>query len=128
MPDTSDMSHPITRGELREELAALEQKLDQKLENYPTKADLEKKLENYPTKADLAVHLEGWATRILEVARAELAVLREQINADMARHVRAANEEMRDWMRAQDDRYRDLPPRVARLEAKVFAPKRRRSR
>ena len=28
-------------------------------------------------------------------------------------------------MTAFDDKYRDIPPRVAKLEAKVFAPKRR---
>ena len=52
----------------------------------------------------------------------------DELAAAVAGHIKAANEEMRDWMRAQDDRYRDLPPRVARLEAKVFAPKRRRTR
>jgi len=70
MPEHPDMSHPVTRAELREELAALA--------------------------------------------------------ADVASHIRAANEDMRDWMRGFDDRYKDLPPRVDKLEAKVFAPKRRR--
>ncbi len=109
MPDASDMSHPVTRAELREELA------------------------KHPTKAELALHLQGWADRLIDLFRAEMSAvrndmrtLREELGAELARHVRAANEEMRDWTRAFDDRYKDLPPRVDKLETKVFAPKRRR--
>src|SRR5262249_33262171 len=106
VPDSPDMSHPVTRAELREELS------------------------KYATKLDL----DAWGNRLLEMMRteirseirSEMRVARQELGEELARHVRAANEEMRDWMRAFHDPYKDLPPRVDRLEAKVFAPKRRR--
>jgi hypothetical protein len=36
---------------------------------------------------------------------------------EMGRMIRAAQDETRTWIAALDDKYRDLPGRVARLEA-----------
>lgn len=129
MPDASDMSHPVTRVELREELGRFATKAD-------LREELDRKLADYPTRAEHRFDLEGWAQRIIEFLRSELRAemragfqaMREELAMDVARHIRAANEEMRDWLRGFDDRYKDLPPRVDQLEAKVFAPKRRRRR
>lgn len=103
-----DMSTPVTRGELREELAQLEQRLDQK---FVTKDDLRNELAKYATKQDL----DTWGGALLE-----------RMTVEIGRAVRAAMESVRISVTAVDDQYRDLPARVARLEAKVFAPKRRR--
>jgi hypothetical protein len=98
------MSQPVTRGELREELAKLEESLEQKLDQ----------------------KLELWTGALLARMDSKYESRRAELSAELASHVRAANEEMRDWVRAFHDGYKDLPPRVAKLEATVFAPKRRR--
>ena len=119
MPDERDMNAAVTRAELVEVLA-----------DYPTKADLKAELANYPTKAELATALESWANVIVSMLRGEMHAmekrLRTDLNEDLGRHVRAANEDMQRFLAGFDDRYKDLPPRVTKLEAKVFAPKRRR--
>jgi hypothetical protein len=126
------MSHPVTRAELREELSSYATKADLREELALTKAELREEL---ASKRDL----QGWAERLIdmfrtevrsqsEALRMEMRTFRDELAQDLARHVRAANEEMRDWLRGFDDRYKDLPPRVDKLEAKVFAPKRRRRR
>ena len=114
----SDMSSPVTRGELREELSKLEQKFEQKFvtreelyRDFPTKDDLRNELAKYATKQDL----DTWGGALLE-----------RMTVEIGRAVRAAMESVRISVNAVDDQYRDLPARVARLEAKVFAPKRRR--
>ena len=110
MASTPDMTAPVTRGELREELQQLEQKLDQKLEQ---------RLANYATKHDLEV----WGHTIVATLRAEMKLMFE---TEMPRHFGIMAEEMRRWIAGLDDKYRDLPGRVDKLEARVFAPKRRR--
>ncbi|CAN5900736.1 hypothetical protein BH11MYX2_BH11MYX2_09380 [soil metagenome] len=52
----------------------------------------------------------------LAVFREELAVFRIELNQDIARHFTAALEQFRSWFGTLDDKYRDLPARVARLE------------
>ena len=121
----SDMSSPVTRGELREELAALEQRLEQKFEQkFVTKDDLRLELQNYPTKEDLRNELAKYATK--QDLDTWGGALLERMTVEIGRAVRAAMESVRISVNAVDDQYRDLPARVARLEAKVFAPKRRR--
>lgn len=48
-----------------------------------------------------------------------------RVRAFFARHTRAIQEAMSTQISAVDEKYADLPARVSRLEAKVFAPKRR---
>jgi hypothetical protein len=118
--------------ELREELASYPTKADLKAElaSYPTKADLKAELASHPTKADLANALDAWAGQLTTLLRGEMLAMEKRLRidlaADLGAHVRAANEDMQRFMATLDDKYNDLPPRVTKLEAKVFAPKRRR--
>lgn len=125
MANPTDMTTPVTRGELREELAQLEirleqkleEKLDQKLEQkLEEKLDrmldqkLQQRLAHLATKADLEI----WGGALLA-----------RIQTDLARHTKAIQEALSAQVSALDDKYTDLPRRVSRLEAAVFKPKRR---
>ena len=83
--DVTDMSTPVTRGELRDELSHLERKLDNKL--------------------DL------WGGALLaRIAESEKRVLNE-----LARHTQAVFESMPKQISVVDEKYKDLPERTARL-------------
>lgn len=93
--DATDMSTPVTRGELREEFAKFEVRLDQKLEL--------------------------WGGALLD----RIAASERRMLAELARHCGAMQESLSKQISVSDDKYNDLPGRVRKLEAKVFAPKRR---
>lgn len=123
MFDATDMSTPVTRGELRAELEQLEIRLEQKLEQ---------KLAHLATKAELEIWGGALLARIESGERPLLETLLERIDsseqrllAELARHTRASHEDMMKQFSILDEKYADLPPRVSQLEAKVFARKRR---
>jgi chromosome segregation ATPase len=108
MFDSTDMSTPVTRGELRAEFKQFEIRLEQKLAQLATKAELE-----------------SWGgalqARMLEhIDRSEQRLL-----VELARHISASFEKMSRQISTIDDKYADLRPRVSRLETKVFPLKRR---
>jgi len=47
------------------------------------------------------------------------------LHAELARHAGAIYESMSTLISASDEKYADLPKRVSRLEATVFAPEQR---
>ena len=97
MDEHENMALPVTRGELREELAKFEQKFDRKLEIWGgALADRISKLEQ---------RVDG-------------------LYVELARHTQAILEVLQGRVSAFDEKYTDLPGRVTRLERKVFAPKR----
>ncbi|HEX7838036.1 MAG TPA: hypothetical protein VF469_11265 [Kofleriaceae bacterium] len=98
---TTDMSTPVTRGELRAEIEQLEIRLEQKLDQ-----KLDQKLAHVATKADLEV----WGQRLL---------------TELARHTKAIEEALSAQVSVVDEKYADLPGRVKRLETTVLGPKRR---
>jgi DNA anti-recombination protein RmuC len=116
MLNPTDMSTPVTRGELREEIAQLEARLDQKLDHLETRLDqkldhLETRLkQTFATKADLEI----WGGALLE-----------RLSTELARHTGASQEAMSTQISIVDEQYADLPARVTRLEATVFPPNRR---
>jgi hypothetical protein len=119
--DSKDMSAPVTRGELREELANLATKAE--LANLATKAELA----NLATKAELAnlatkVDLELWAGALLARMTESIERSEQRLLAELARHTNAIFESMAMQIRIIDDKYADLPARTNRLEAKVFGP------
>lgn len=133
--NATDMSTPVTRGELREELdqrlAPLATKAE--LERFATKADLERfatkaDLERYATKADLKAELERFATKddlqiwggaLLE----RMTGLEQRLGLELARHVKAMQETLSKQVSVIDEKYADLPPRVSRLEGVVLGGK-----
>jgi len=125
MVDSTDMATPVTRGELRAEFEQfeirLDQKLDQRLAPLATKAELEQRLAPLATKAEL----ELWGGALLARLLERIDGVEQRLLTELARHTRASYEEMSTQISIIDEKYTDLPPRVSRLETKVFAPKRR---
>jgi hypothetical protein len=103
MNETRDMDAPVTRRELHEALeiwgGALEQRLEQRIEQ-----------------------------RIIIAVKALLEAQEARLVEELRAQARGSVDRLSDRIGAIDDKYQDLPPRVARLEAKVFAPTRRKLR
>jgi hypothetical protein len=101
MTDATDMSTPVTRGELREALAPLATK----------------------------VELDLWGGALLARIQSELTerieLSEQRLIAELARHAKAFQESTTSMIAVIDEKYADLPSRVGRLEAEVFAPRRR---
>jgi hypothetical protein len=106
-----DMSTPVTRGELREEIAQLEIRLDQKLDQ---------KLEQRFTQMTAQMASQMATKRDLELWGGALF---ERLQIELARHTRAIQETLSRQVSTIDDKYADLPARVSHLETVAFAPK-----
>lgn len=108
MSNERDMEAPVTRRELYEALdiwlGAIMSRMD---------VSLDARFAAFDAKLDVKLD-----TKLGE----QVAI----IQADLARHVKVMEENGRRGLAVVDEQYKDLPPRVTRLEAKVFAPKRRR--
>jgi len=118
---TDDMDHPVTRRELREELA-----------NHPTRQELREELANCPTRKELHEALAVWGGALEERIVTRIMA---HTTAEIARHVTASEERIRADMRAMLDPHQGVPERVTglearveRLETKALAPKRARRR
>ena len=116
--DVADMSRPVTRGELRDELAQFERKFDDKLER------LERKLDNNLGLwgGALAAQISELAAGMSELA-AQMRESEKRMFNELARHSHAGFESMTRGISAVDEKYNDLPARVARLEVEVDALK-----
>jgi hypothetical protein len=74
--------------------------------------------------ARLLERIDGVEQRLLTFEQ-RLITFEQRLLTELARHTRANYEEMSTQISIIDEKYTDLPPRVSRLETKVFAPKRR---
>jgi hypothetical protein len=142
-PATPPDDELVTRKILREELANYPTKDDlrQELANYATKDDLRNELERFATKEDLGrfatkEDLERFATkedlakldhkvdthfgalldRLLSLESFVRSFART-LPAEFERRARAISEDVRIWVKVVDEKYADLPARVAQLEA-----------
>jgi hypothetical protein len=61
----------------------------------------------------------------IEAVERCMDTLEERVIAEIARHTKAFAESMATLVSAVDEKYADLPPRVKRLENRLFARKRR---
>ena len=128
MAKASNMSAPVTRGELQVELKQLRSELEQAIAPLATKVELEQAIALLATKAELQQAIAPLATKAeLELwGGALLAHIdrgHQQLQIELARHANALHESMATMVRGVDDKYADLPGRVGRLESAVFAPK-----
>jgi hypothetical protein len=148
---TDEMDQPVTRRELREELAMTRREFREELANYPTRTELHEALEAWGNtimdrmdkrmdvrfaaqSAQLTTQLTAQlTTQLTTQLTAETARLSAHLSHEIARHVTASEERLRSDMRAMLDPHHGVPERVTglearvdRLEAKVLAPKRRR--
>jgi len=131
MTGATDMSTPVTRSELREELAQLERKLEiwggallariqsgeQRIQSGQQR--LLARIESGEQR--LLARIESGEHRMLE----RIDASEQRLLAELARHTRASSEEMSAQISIIDEKYADLLPRVSQLDTKVFAPKRR---
>jgi chaperonin cofactor prefoldin len=124
--NATDMSTPVTRGELRAELERfeirfeqleirLEQKLEQKLAHLATRAELE------IWGGALLARIESGEQRMSQ----RFDSFEQRLLSEFARHANAVQETLSTQISVIDDKYVDLPPRVSRLENAVFVPKER---
>jgi hypothetical protein len=140
MSEPRDMDAPVTRRELYEALeiwaGAIVDRLEQRfatkddLQRFATKDDLQRfatkdDLQRFATKDDLQRFatkddLQRFATKD------DLAATEARLSAELRQHTRSSETELATRLVAVDEQYKDLPVRVTRLEAKVFAPPRRR--
>ncbi len=134
--NVTDMSTPITRGELRDELAQLENRIDHKLDHLERTFD--HKLDHLERKFDHKLDMWGGALRaqiaesetrvVSELARHTRAQITEsetRVVSELARQTQAVFESMSQLISMVDEKYNDLPGRMARLEVDVHALKQR---
>jgi hypothetical protein len=131
------MSAPVTRAELRSELGELETRVDAKLVGLETRIDaklvgletgVDAKLASLEARVETKFDLWGGALldRIaasehrlsMQVAQQILAS-EQRLSVEMARHANAISENLTVRVAAVDEKYADLPVRVARVEAIV---------
>jgi chromosome segregation ATPase len=148
MSNATDMSTPVTRGELREELTQLETRFDQKLDIWAgalmarinagehrlaNRIDgleqrmdgLERRMDGLEQRMDgLERRMDGLEQRMGRLEQ-QLGGLEERLLAALAQHTKAIHESISMQVSMFDEKYADLPARVQRLEAQVFSPRRR---
>ncbi len=123
-----DMTTPVTRGELREELATFRTEIRTELSELRTELRTELQEFRHEIKAEMKAELKEELKRFM--SRDELAHMLETwagaMTAEFRRSFKAAEESFRRDFGILDEKYRDLPPRVTRLENKVSPPRSRR--
>lgn len=108
MTDVIDMSSPVTRGELREELREL-----------VTRGELREELAQLELKFDDKLDL--WGGALL----ARITESEKRMVSELARHTQAILQSMAKQISAVDEKYQDLPGRTDRLELEVHSLKNR---
>ncbi len=122
MIDSTDMSTPVTRGELKAELEQFEIRLEQKLER---KFDVKLELWGGALLARLEAGEQRMSKR-MDAMEQRFDAMEQRLLAELARHTGTIQEWMAKQISVIDEKYADLPLRVAGLETKVFTPRRRR--
>jgi hypothetical protein len=111
--DATDMSTPVTGGELRAELQQFEERLEQRFASLMTRVDLEF------WGGVLLARIESGEQRMIQ----RMDSLEQRLLIELGRHTRAIQESLSAQIAVVDEKYADLPPRVTRLEGAVFPPK-----
>ena len=115
MTNNANMSTPVTRDELRDELTQLEQRVDRRFEQVDRRLE---EISGELTRMATKVELELWGGALM--ARIEQS--EKRLMMELARHTQANHEASVRLLAAIDDKYTDLPGRVSRLEGAVFPP------
>ena len=102
MTATQDMSTPVTRGELREELQQVEGRFDEKLER-------------------LLARIESGEQRMTAAISNAIEASEQRMRTDLARHANAIHEAVASQISVIDEKYKDLPARMSRVEATLRA-------
>ena len=91
------------------------------MERPVTKREIDERLARSPTTEWVKKAFDAWGASLEDRIIKRLSV-------ELKRHTRVILESLQGQVSTIDDKYKDLPPRVKQLEAKAFAPKRRRSK
>jgi hypothetical protein len=122
MLDGTDMSTPVTRGELEQRLALLATKTDLEIWGGALLARIES------GEQRLIARMEAMDQRLsarMDTMTESMHAMEQRLLDELGRHSRAAQEAAQRQIAALDDKYGDLPGRMKRVETKVF-PRRRR--
>jgi hypothetical protein len=139
MSEPRDMDAPVTRRELYEALevwaGAIVDRIEKKLERVAAKDDLAGLESRMASKNDLGALESRMASKndlgALEsrmASKNDLAALESRLATELRQHTKSSEDELATRLVAVDEQYKDLPPRVTRLEAKVFPARRSRAR
>jgi hypothetical protein len=114
MPGKRMKAEYVTKPQLDEALAAQDQRFDAKLEKLEAKLDV--KLERLEAKLDakLDAKLGVFGNAILD----RMDRLKTELSAELASHIKASQEYVAAQIKVVDEKYADLPGRVAALEAR----------
>ena len=113
---TDEMAKYVTRGELKEELDARDQRLIETLGKMVVEIDRNTARRLDDMRVELRVEL---GRELAVQITASEQRLRTDLGGEITRQILASEERLRGEIRALDDQYRDLPERVTRLEKKV---------
>lgn len=109
------MTAHLTRGELRAELELRDKRfdaIDQRFDKMDQRFDdFEQRMIHSLGQIVIAV-----SDDLGRQIRASNEQLRRELGADLTQQIQASEERLRGEIRGLDDKYRDLPERVARLE------------
>ena len=125
MSEQDEMTVPVTRGELRQELGELEQKLDRKLELWGG-ALLDRMDKQFAAFDKRMEERQKLRDERFAAFQERMQQFEKTMRADFARWAKAIHESLMKAVGVVDDQYKDLPPRVSKLERKVFPPRTRR--
>ena len=136
MSNAADMSTPVTRGELQEELTKFRQEMHQAIAPLATKAELEiwggallARIQSSEhtlrqEMRELVTASENSVKAFVETTvQTAIQATEKRLQAELAHHAAALFESMSALITAHDDKYADLPGRVKRLETRVFRTK-----
>jgi len=107
---------PVTRAELKEELARFKTELKTEL-----KTERSEELAQFRTefKSELYSDIAGLMNHFVEYMTGQLNQLRDDLTYQIANAARVAAEEHRRELGVVDEKYRDLPARVGLLEREL---------
>jgi hypothetical protein len=120
------MDAPVTRREMHQALELWAGAIIEKVT-----ASVTEKVTASVTENVVAKMTEKMAAMVAASERrltAAMVAMEERLMAELGRATRASAEELTSRITVVDEQYRDLPARVSRLEAKVFAPAKRKRR
>jgi hypothetical protein len=117
MADVPEMDAPVTRREMHDALGTWAGAIIEKLSTV-----IAERLGELRT--ELRSELRATETRF----SGELRAGEMRLSDELRQHTRSSESELATRLVAVDQQYQDLPSRVSRLEAKVFAPPKRRRR
>ena len=120
MSNVETDDEPVTKRdfrELEEELDRRFSRVDERMATFATREELHEGLSLVINRFD--ARMSQLATELKQYVH---DVVNKVVNDVVSSQVRASEERLRDYLGAIDDKYKDLPPRVSRLEATVFPP------